>query len=196
MANVLPLTFIEELVRIFLHKVHQRKTIETVQVSNLLQITLPFLGSKSLKIKHDILTAIRMNIPSYRVRIVFTSKRRLQNFFSFKDVIPEPLQSHLVYKIMCDDCHAIYYGLTDRHYKVRSYEHLGKSIRTEKPLVGIKTAMRTHCTEHQHSISSDSFSVIARSGDPFHLKIKESLLIKRDRPFLNNNVYSTPLYLF
>ena len=28
------------------------------------------------------------------------------------------------------------------------------------------------------------------------LKIKESLLIKRDRPDLNKNIYSTPLYLF
>ena len=195
-ANGYPLTFIEERTRIFLDNLHKRKNIVTVEDSNLLQITLPFLGSKSLKIKHDILTAIRMNIPSYRVRIVFTSKRRLQNFFSFKDTIPQSLQSHLVYKITCDDCHAIYYGLTDRHFKVRSYEHLGKSIRTEKPLVGIKTAMRDHCTDSQHTITSDSFSVIARSCDSFHLKIKESLLIKRDSPLLNNNVYSTPLYLF
>ena len=195
-ANGYPLTFIVERTRIFLDKIHKPKNIGTTSESNLLQITLPFLGNKSLEIKRSILTAIRMNIPSYRVRIVFTSKRRLQNFFSFKDVIPESLQSHLVYKIKCDDCHVIYYGLTDRHFKVRSYEHQGKSFRTEKPLVGIKTAMRTHCADCHHSISNDSFSIIARSCDTFHLKIKESLLIKRDRPLLNNNVYSTPLYLF
>ena len=195
-ANGYPLTFIEERLRIFLDKIHQPKNTKEAQDSNLLQITLPFLGKMSLKIKREITKAIRTNIPSCRLRVVFTSKRRIANFFSFKDPIPVSIQSHLVYKVTCDDCNAIYYGLTDRHYKVRSYDHMGKSIRTEKPIVGIKTAMKDHCTECQHHITNDSFSIIARSSDAFHLKIKESLLIKRDRPFLNNNVYSTPLYLF
>ena len=111
-------------------------------------------------------------------------------------MIPGGLQSHLVYKISCAGCNLCYYGLTERHFKVRAYDHLGLSIFTEKPIKGVDTAMKSHCRENNHNITMESIKVIARDENSFHLRIKESLLIKRDKPVLNNNVYSTPLLLF
>ena len=73
---------------------------------------------------------------------------------------------------------------------------MGMSILTGKPIKGIDTAMKTHCRTNNHYITMDSISILARESNSFHLKIKESLLIKRDRPILNNNVYSTPLMFF
>ena len=134
LSNGYSLIFIEERARIFLGKFIIYKPPNPVQKSNFIQITLPSLGKTSLKMKRDIFKVTRTNIPSHRVKSCFASKRRLQILFSFKDLVTKHLQSHLVYKIMCDDCNAIYYGLTDRHFKVRSYEHLGKSIRTKKTL--------------------------------------------------------------
>ena len=120
----------------------------------------------------------------------------MSNFFKFKDRIPESLQSHLVYKIQCAECNLCYIGLLERHFKVRSYDHMGLSILTNKPIKGVDTAMKTHWRSKNHHIIMDSISVIDRDKNSFHLRIKESLLIKRDQPILNNNVYSTPLYLF
>ena len=84
----------------------------------------------------------------------------------------------------------------ERHFKVRAYDHFGLSILTEKPIKGVDTAMKSHWRENNHIISMDNIEIIAREENPFHLRIKESLLIKRDKPSLNNNVYATPLLLF
>ena len=43
------------------------------------------------------------------------------------------MNSKEVYKFKCDVCNDAYIGETKRHLLVRQYEHLGKSILTEKP---------------------------------------------------------------
>ena len=41
----------------------------------------------------------------------------------------------------------------------------------------------------------DNFSVLAHENKKYLLEIKESLLIIRDKPSLNRNINSAPLYL-
>ena len=43
--------------------------------------------------------------------------------------------------------------------------------------------------------SFDNFSVLAYESKKYLLEIKESLLIMRDKPSLNRNINSAPLYL-
>ena len=76
------------------------------------------------------------------------------------------------------------------------YDHLGLSIYTGKTIKGVDTAMKTHWRQNKHSINIKDIQIIAREENSFHLRLKESLLIKRDKPILNNNLYSTPLMLF
>ena len=45
-------------------------------------------------------------------------------------------------------------------------------------------------------ISIDHFNILATSDSDFHVKVKESLLISHDKPILNKNEMSPPLYLF
>ena len=45
-------------------------------------------------------------------------------------------------------------------------------------------------------ISFDDFDVLASETNNFGLLIKESLLIKRDKPILNHTIKSFPLKLF
>ena len=47
-----------------------------------------------------------------------------------------------------------------------------------------------------HVVSLEDFKILASSTSEFHLKMKESLLIARDKPELNRNEKSLPLYLF
>ena len=42
----------------------------------------------------------------------------------------------------------------------------------------------------------ENFSVLTKENKKFLLKLKESLLIMRDKPYLNRNIRSAPLYLF
>ena len=196
--NGYPQRFIDICVKKFLLKIHNKDVIENEKEDDktILTLSLPFLGNMSLKMKKNLNKIIKENIPNCKFRIIFSSKRRIRNYFQFKDKIPYDLQSHLVYKIMCDKCNLVYYGLCERHSKVRFFDHLGLSIYTGKPIKGVETAMKKHCHDENHEISVHSFTTIAREENSFKLRIKESLLIKRDTPKLNNNLYSTPLYLF
>ena len=45
-------------------------------------------------------------------------------------------------------------------------------------------------------ISFDDFDILASDTNNFRLLIKESLLIKRDKPILNRTIKSFPLKLF
>ena len=47
-----------------------------------------------------------------------------------------------------------------------------------------------------HDPSFDDFTILAQGTNKFLLEIKESLLIKRDKPILNKNISSAPLFLF
>ena len=65
-------------------------------------------------------------------RIVFHSKCKLINFFTFKDNIPVFLRSGFVYKFKCGDFSATYYGKTKRYFKARMCEHYGVCALTGK----------------------------------------------------------------
>ena len=60
------------------------------------------------------------------------------------------------------------------------------------------TAVYEHIFGTGHEGSLDDFEIIGResSRNDFLLRVKESLLIKKHKPNLNENEASTPLYLF
>ena len=69
--------------------------------------------------------------------------------------------------------------------KVRSGEHIGIS-----PLIFKKTIVCNNVP------SFDEFTILAHGHNKYVLEIKESLLIKQDRPVLNKNMSSAKLFLF
>ena len=107
--------------------------------------------------------------------------------FRYKDPIPKDLISGVVYKFHCGLCNESYYG----------EEHIGVS-----PLTGKKvkpsnnSAICDHLLHCNFLPSFDNFSVLAYESKKYLLEIKESLLIMRDKPSLNRNINSAPLYLF
>ena len=103
------------------------------------------------------------------------------------------MNSKVVYKFKCNICNDIYVGETKRHLLVRQYEHLGKSILTEKqPKYNDKdgSAIRKHCRQNNHQADSSCFTVIGSASNNFHLKLKESLLILKLKPSLRDNTLS------
>ena len=47
-----------------------------------------------------------------------------------------------------------------------------------------------------HIVFTNDFKILATSDSDFHVKVKESPLISRDKPILNKSETSLPLYLF
>ena len=67
----------------------------------------------------------------------------------------------------------------------------GKFVKTPK-----KSTIFDHMLLDIHKASFDNFSILLKESNPFKLQLKESLLISRDKPILNKNIYSFPLELF
>ena len=66
--------------------------------------------------------------------LVSDMSNHVRNYFSFKDVVPEPLHSCQIYNFTCGSCNASYTGKTFRHMKIRASEHQGESPQTGKHL--------------------------------------------------------------
>ena len=133
---------------------------------------------------------------------LFLTCNRLKNYFSFKDVVPEPLRSCQTYNFTGGSCNVSYIGKTFRVEsqslrKVRVLEHQGVSSRTGKHLRGtLSTSARDPMLDCNHIVAWNDFKVLGRESNDWLLEIKESLFIQRDRPSLNKNIYSQELFLF
>ena len=126
------------------------------------------------------------------MNVVFRPSNRIRN--AFKDQVPKYMNSNVIYKFKCNICNE-----TKRQFLVREYEHLGKSILTEKNLKYTEkdaTAIRKHCHNHCHTADTSCFSLVGNAANKYHLKLKESLLILKMKPSLNVAKESMQLYLF
>ena len=160
-------------------------------------IVLPYLGKLELQIHTRASRVMKNKFPHWNFRIVFQTKCKLNNFFTFKDKIPAFLRSGIVYKFKCGGCIATYYGKTKRHIKVRMCEHLGVSALTGKRVKGDNNSAIKECHLFcNHSSRFDDFPILASKNNDFKVTLMESLLINRDHPPLNKNRHSLPLELF
>ena len=122
---------------------------------------------------------------------------RLSNFFSFKDKIP----LSVVYRYTCDCCKVIYIGKTRRHYGVHVFEHWGSSLLrvfnyTFNPNNNNNTAILNHINHTSCRGKEETFRIIGSAETDKLLFIKETLLIHKNKPKINTNERSTPVYLF
>ena len=196
-CNGYPKNFVDFCINKFYDKLNSDKTlIYTVPRKEVLFV-IPYLGKISLQLRTRLEALISSKVPTCKLKIVFSSKFRLQNCFRFKDVIPKELLSGLVYRFRCGGCNATYYGKTIRHFKVRACEHLGISHRTGKIIKPKESAIFDHLTTSRDcNATIENFDILSRDNNEFKLLIKESLFIKRDDPSLNRTIKSYPLFLY
>ena len=83
-----------------------------------------------------------------------------------------------------------------RHLNVRIGQHIGISPLTRKQVKLKNRSVADHLLPCNHSGPYDGFSIQTRENKKFLLELKENLLIMRDKPSLNRNITSAPLYLF
>ena len=82
------------------------------------------------------------------------------------------------------------------HLNVKIGEHIGISPITKKQVKPKNISVADHLLFCNHSASYDDFNILVRQNKTFLLELKERLLIMIDKPSLNKNITSAPLYLF
>ena len=116
--------------------------------------------------------------------------------FRFKDSLEKKICSGIIYRYTCSNCKFTSYGKTFGHFYTRAAEHMGISNVTGKRFKSVKqSAISDHVLQRNCSINFDDFSILATDCNKFKLLLRESLLIKRDKPILNRTINSFPLEL-
>ena len=158
--------FIDKCISKFMNKLYIKKPAVSKVPKKQLYSVLPFMEKMSALVKSGLARSLHKRLPFCNVRIVFKSSDRLRNYFSFKDVVPEPLRSCQIYNFTCGSCNASYTGKTFRHMKVRVSEHQGVSPRTGKHLKGtLSTSVRDHMLDCNHIVAWDDFKVLGRESN-------------------------------
>ena len=139
-------------------------------------------------------------IPSYQVEVIFQTSYRMGNMFRFKDCLSESIMSDFVYFFKCSCCAATYVGRCYRHKEVRFCEHAGLSPLTGKAykitLVNA-SSIKEHMIKENHAVDRENdFKILSRGGTRDVLDIKESIMIGRLKPTLNEKDKSAPLFLY
>ena len=73
------------------------------------------------------------------------------------------MKSKVIYKFKCNISDDVSIGEIKRHFLVREYEHLGKSILTEKNSKYTEkdiTGIRKHCYNHYHTADTSCLSLV------------------------------------
>ena len=118
------------------------------------------MGKISLQNKKQLTDIFGTCQKNLKWNVVFRSTNRIRNVFRFKYQIPKYMNAKVIYKFKWNICNDVYIGETKRHFLVREYEHLGKSILTEKNLKYTEkdaTAIRKHCHNHGHTAETSCF---------------------------------------
>ena len=110
--NSYPRDFIGNCIKEFLNKVLTPKIIVSTVPKKDLMIVLPYLGKSLLQIRTRIDRVMKNKLSYCNFQLVFQTKCKLFNFFTFKDKNIIFLRSDIVYKFKCGGCNATYYGKT------------------------------------------------------------------------------------
>ena len=189
-----PGNFIDKCFKFFLNNIHLvKENVPTVEKKRLL-LVLPYLEIIPLQTRTKLQQALKGVLNCRELEISFKCQTRLSNSFRYKDATPKDLISGVVYKFQCGLCIDVRSG---EHLDIRSGEHIGVSPFTGKKVKpSDNSAICDHLLHCNFLPFFDNFSIFAHENKRYLLEIKESLLIMRDKPSLNRNINSAPLYLF
>ena len=193
--NGYPLNLIYRHINHFFSKLHYTAPAVPTVPKDKLYVSLPYLGPLSYNIRNQLTKLLSPSYPQLSIRYVFTNKSTIGSLFPYKDKIPLPLQSFVIYRYTCC-CSATYVGKTTCNLAKRIAEHIGVSERTgmEK---GTKqfSAIRDHAELKNHRINPDAFDVIGSARSKAALAILESIQIKLSQPTLNVQSDTAKLYI-
>ena len=181
-SNGYPENFINNYFKVFLDSKYRiLEKLITVPKKTLV-LLLSYLGLLPLLTRSKLRKFLHGILDCCKLQIVFKSQNKLANVFRFKNRTPKELTSGAVYKFQCRLCNGSHYGECIRYLNVRIGEHIEISPLTKKKAKPKGSAVSYHLLLCNHFPSFQNFSVLTKENKKFLLKLKESLLIMRDKP--------------
>ena len=143
-------------------------------------ITIPYFGHPSIAFARKLRQSFKRH---YNVKLQCSfNTTKIKNFFSLKCPTPKLLKANVVYKFDClCDINISYIGKTKRHLATRIKEH-----RSEKSAIG--QHLQT-CHTCDHNFNENQFKILSTGNSDFDCKIREALLIKSEKPTLNQQLF-------
>ena len=111
----------------FFNNIFVQKPVLTTIPKLELRIVLLYLRNITSITKKRLNRCISKHLKFCKLKIIFQTGNRLENYFRFKDCVPKDLQSNFAYKSKCGSCTASYYGKTYRHIKF-GFQNIGVSL--------------------------------------------------------------------
>ena len=181
----------------FLNKLFVQRDFNFTVPKRELICFLPYLDKASFDLRTKLRRTIERNLPFCKLKMIFRSKCRLNTLFHFKDSLEKKIPPEIIYRYRCSNCNVFYYGKSFRHFYTRAATHMGIFNLSGKRLKNVKqSAISDHLLQCNCTINFDNFDILAAESNKFKLLLRESLLIKRDKPILNRTIKSFPLELF
>jgi len=197
-GNGFPRSIVDNQIRKFLDRQSEScasvsRSIPTTRDTNLF-ITLPYFGSQSEKLRTELSSLLEKYFCAINFRILLVNKFKIGSLFNYKDRLPTPLRSSVVYEFCCARCASTYVGSTSRTLGTRIAEHAGRSYRTGS-LLGSPphSNVRLHAESCDVNISDTCFKILGSASDVISLRILESLYIFKHKPPLNDTSSAFPL---
>ena len=100
--------FIDKCISKFMNKLYIKKPVMLTVPKKRLYLVLPYMGKMSALVTSGLARSLHKLLPFCKVRIVFKTSNCLGNYFSYKEVVPEPLRSCQIYNFKCRNCNASY----------------------------------------------------------------------------------------
>ena len=97
-------------------------------------VSIPYFGYQSDRSANELSALLSKIVPRYDFVLIKVNNNKIGSYFNYKDRLPTPLHSSLVYKFSCARCACKYVGSTSRILYTRVGKHEGRSHRNGAPL--------------------------------------------------------------
>ena len=152
-----------------------------------------------MKTRTKLQLAFKSVLNCLKIEIAFKCQTKFSNHFRFKDRLREDLISGLELFISFSVVSALSRNM-ERVWDTEMQDlestwvcHLLLERRSNQPIKFCFVIIYFIAIIY---LSFDNFSILGHENKNFLLEIKESFIIMTDKPWLNRNTSSTPLYLF
>ena len=152
-------------------------------------IRIPYLGKISLSYKSKLQKLFLDKFyGNLNLKCIFRTCK-IGDYFSLKCKTPLILGSKVVYKFTClCDTNISYIGRTKRHFVTRIEEHLDDKDSNKSAIAS--HIRQCNCCSLEKELHNQ-FIVIKRCNTVFDLNINEALLIKKNNPIINKQLYQS-----
>ena len=125
--NAYPPFLIDKVIKKYLDYKFSSNQNQLKDKSEVHYFKLPYIGNLSHHIKNKLLKLCKEFCKeNFNIKLVLNSFK-IENYFAYKDPIPNDLKSFLVYKLTCASCSSSYIIETFRHFRTRIEEQVYRS---------------------------------------------------------------------